>query len=61
MIRRILQHPSMGSHFVRAATNRDYTLAIGVGLLYTVLVYSLNIVVDLAYTLLDPRIRLEDQ
>ena len=32
----------------------------GVTILYTVLVYSLNLVVDLIYTLLDPRISLED-
>ncbi|MEZ5974909.1 MAG: ABC transporter permease subunit [Planctomycetota bacterium] len=61
VLERIFNIPGMGSHFVNAATNRDYTLAMGVTLLYTVLVYSLNAVVDLAYTLLDPRIRLEDQ
>ena len=37
------------------------TLTMGVTILYTVLVYGLNTLVDLAYTLLDPRIKLEDQ
>ncbi len=47
-------------YFIEGAINRDYTLAMGVTILYTVLVYSLNLVVDLIYTLLDPRISLED-
>ncbi|MEL6431030.1 MAG: ABC transporter permease subunit [Planctomycetota bacterium] len=50
-----------GQHFIRAAINRDYTLAMGVTILFTVLVYVLNTVVDIAYTLLDPRISLEDE
>ena len=53
--------PGTGSHFVNSATNRDYTLSMGVTILYTVLVYSLNTLVDLAYTFLDPRINLEDE
>ncbi|MFT7668477.1 MAG: oligopeptide transport system permease protein [Planctomycetota bacterium] len=60
VIERIFAIPGTGSHFVNSALNRDYTLAMGVTILYTVLVYTLNTLVDLAYTLLDPRIRLED-
>lgn len=60
VIERIFGIPGTGSHFINSATNRDYTLAMGVTILYTVLVYSFNTVVDLAYTLLDPRIKLED-
>ena len=33
----------------------------GVTILFTVLVYALNTIVDIAYTLLDPRISLEDE
>ena len=61
VIERIFFIPGTGSHFVNSAINRDYTLAMGVTILYTVLVYSLNLVVDLIYTLLDPRISLEDE
>ena len=60
VIERIFFIPGTGSHFVNSALNRDYTLAMGVTLLYTVLVYGLNTLVDLVYTLLDPRIRLEE-
>ncbi len=61
VIERIFAIPGTGSHFVNSALNRDYTLAMGVTILYTVLVYALNTLVDLAYTLLDPRIELEDE
>ena len=40
--------------------NRDYTLSMGVTILYTGAVFFLNTLVDLAYTLLDPRIELEE-
>ena len=60
VIERIFAIPGTGSHFVNSALNRDYTLAMGVTILYTVLVYTLNTAVDFAYTLLDPRIDLEE-
>lgn len=60
VIERIFAIPGTGSHFVNSALNRDYTLAMGVTLVYTVLVYALNTLVDVAYTLLDPRIALEE-
>jgi oligopeptide transport system permease protein len=60
VIERIFAIPGMGSHFVNSALNRDYTLAMGVTILYTVLVYGLNTLVDVVYTLLDPRISLEE-
>jgi len=60
VIERIFAIPGTGSHFVNSALNRDYTLAMGVTLFYTLLVCGLNTLVDLVYTLLDPRIRLED-
>lgn len=60
VIERIFYIPGTGSHFINSALNRDYTLAMGVTILYTILVYTLNTVVDLAYTLLDPRIELQE-
>lgn len=61
VIERIFFIPGTGSHFVNSALSRDYTLAMGVTILYTVLVYTLNTIVDLAYTFLDPRIDLEGE
>jgi oligopeptide transport system permease protein len=60
VVEKIFAIPGTGTHFVNSALNRDYTLSMGVTILYTVLVYSLNVVVDLAYTFLDPRIKLEE-
>jgi len=60
VIEKIFAIPGTGTHFVNSALNRDYTLSMGVTILYTVLVYSLNTIVDMAYTLLDPRIKLEE-
>jgi oligopeptide transport system permease protein len=59
VIEKIFYIPGLGSHFINSALNRDYTLAMGVTILFTILVYSLNTLVDLAYTLLDPRIDLD--
>ena len=58
VIERLFAIPGAGSHFVLGALNRDYTLAMGVTILYTVLVYALNLAVDLAYAAIDPRIGL---
>lgn len=59
VVERIFAIPGLGSHFIEAALQRDYTLAMGVVLLYTALVYAMNALVDVAYVLLDPRIELE--
>ena len=42
VIEKIFAIPGTGSHFVNSALNRDYTLSMGVTILYTVLVYALN-------------------
>lgn len=61
VIEKIFCIPGAGTHFVASALNRDYSLAMGVTLVYTVMVYGLNTLVDIAYTLLDPRIDLESE
>jgi len=58
VIEKIFAIPGMGDLFVDAALNRDHTLTMGIIILYTALVYILNFMADLAYTLIDPRIRL---
>ncbi len=54
----IFSVPGMGRHFITAVTNRDYPLIMGVTLVYAVLIVVANIVVDLVYTWLDPRMRI---
>jgi oligopeptide transport system permease protein len=59
VIERIFAIPGLGSHFVEASLQRDWTLAMGCVLVYTVLVYMLNFFVDLSYSILDPRVELK--
>ena len=49
--------PGLGKLIVNGAGNRDYTLVLGLVVLITVLAVLLNLVVDLAYAALDPKIR----
>ena len=58
VVERIFSVPGLGSFFINAALNRDYTLAMGSVLLYSVLLIALNLVVDLVAQRLDPRVRL---
>ena len=48
--------PGMGRFFITAVTNRDYPLIMGVTLVYAVLIVLANIVVDIIYGWLDPRV-----
>lgn len=59
VVEQIFAIPGLGSHFVHAALQRDYTLAMGCVLLYTVLLYGMNTLVDFSYSILDPRVELE--
>jgi len=49
--------PGLGQFFVRGALNRDYTLVLGIVIFYATLVVLLNLVVDIFYGVIDPRIR----
>jgi oligopeptide transport system permease protein len=49
--------PGMGRFFISAVTDRDYTLIMGVTLVYTALLVIANLVVDILYSYVDPRIR----
>jgi len=59
VIERIFAIPGLGWHFVQAALQRDYTLAMGLVLLYTLILYAMNFLVDLSYGILDPRVELK--
>ncbi|MDX1414765.1 MAG: ABC transporter permease [Candidatus Promineifilaceae bacterium] len=47
----------LGKHFVQSVTNRDYTVLLGVTLLYSTFLVVANLMVDISYAWLDPRIR----
>lgn len=58
VVEQIFGLPGIGRYFVQGALNRDYTLVMGVVICYATLVIFLNFVADIAYGLLDPRVRL---
>lgn len=60
VVERIFSIPGLGSYFVQGALNRDYTLVMGVVIFYGVLIIVFNLLVDLLYSLLDPKIRYEE-
>ena len=59
VVEAIFNLPGTGSFFVNAIVNRDVFLLGGVVLVYSALLVTMNLLVDLAYTWIDPRIRLE--
>lgn len=51
--------PGLGKHFVTAVTNRDYTLVMGITIIYGVALIAFNTLTDILYGVLDPRMREE--
>jgi oligopeptide transport system permease protein len=58
VVESIFTVPGMGRYLVNAAFNRDYTLVLGEVLFYAAFLMMLNLLVDVAYTWLDPRVEL---
>jgi oligopeptide transport system permease protein len=58
VVEKIFAIPGMGQHFVDSALARDDAVTMGAVLIYSVLVIVLNTLVDVAYSILDPRVRL---
>jgi oligopeptide transport system permease protein len=57
VIETIFGIPGIGRYFIQGALNRDYTLVMGTVIVYAVLIILLNLVVDLLYGLLDPKVK----
>ena len=57
VVEEIFGIPGLGQLFVRGSLNRDYTLVLGVVVFYASLIVLFNLVVDLLYGVIDPRIR----
>jgi oligopeptide transport system permease protein len=60
VVERIYAIPGLGGEFVTSIFNRDYTVIMGVTVFYAILIVGFNLVVDILYTLIDPRIKLAD-
>ncbi len=59
IVEQIFGIPGMGKHFVTSIGNRDYAVITGVTLIYAVFLVVANLLVDISYAWLDPRIRYE--
>ena len=59
VLEQIFALPGMGTHFIQGALTSDYTLAMGMVLVYTVMLYTMNMLVDISYGVIDPRVKLE--
>jgi oligopeptide transport system permease protein len=59
IVENIFQIPGIGVFLVNGSLNRDYTVVVGLSLLYAMLLIGMNLIVDFAYTLLDPRVKYE--
>lgn len=57
VVERIFVVPGLGSFFIEAANARDYTVVMGIVLFVSVTLVVANFLVDVAYALIDPRIR----
>ena len=59
VVEQVFAVPGLGRYLVNGAFNRDYTLVMGVVLFYAAFLMALNLLVDLAYAWLDPRVELK--
>ncbi len=58
IVEKIFAVPGMGEMFVKGIFNRDYTMIMGVTITYAVILIGVILLVDIAYTFIDPRIKL---
>jgi oligopeptide transport system permease protein len=58
VVETIFAVPGLGRYLVNAAFNRDYTMVLGLVLFYAAFLLVLNMIIDVAYTRLDPRVEL---
>jgi oligopeptide transport system permease protein len=58
VVERIFNLPGLGKFFVMSALQRDYTVVMGMVIVYAGLILLLNLLADLLYAVLDPRVRL---
>jgi oligopeptide transport system permease protein len=56
VVEKVFNIPGLGQHFVNSVLNRDRTLILGVVMVYSVFLLIFNLMVDIAYAFVDPRI-----
>ena len=58
VVERIFNLPGLGKFFVTSALQRDYTVVMGMVIIYATLILVLNLAADMLYAVLDPRVRI---
>ena len=61
VVETIFAIPGLGQYFVTSIYNRDYTVILGVTVFYSTLIVVLNIIVDMIYPIIDPRVTTEKE
>jgi oligopeptide transport system permease protein len=56
VVEKVFNIPGLGTHFVQSVLNRDQTLILGTVMIYSLFLLTLNLLVDIGYALVDPRI-----
>ncbi len=59
VLERIFFIPGLGSHFIEAVQQKDHPVSLAVVMVYTLLLFTMNTLVDLSYGLIDPRVKLD--
>ncbi len=57
VVEQVFALPGIGKYFISAALNRDYGLVLGTTILYMFIILAVNLVVDVLYAWLDPKVR----
>ncbi|MFB6350505.1 MAG: ABC transporter permease [Bradymonadaceae bacterium] len=60
VVEKIFSIPGIGTRFVESALNRDYNMVLGTVIIYSSFLVTLNLLVDIVYTWLDPRVSYDD-
>jgi oligopeptide transport system permease protein len=58
VVEKVFNVPGLGQHFVNSVLNRDQTLILGTVMVYSLFLLAFNLLVDIGYTFIDPRIDL---
>ncbi len=56
IVEQIFAIPGMGRFFVTSITSRDYPMVMAVVVIYALIIVTVNLIVDVLYVFIDPRI-----
>lgn len=58
VVEQIFAIPGLGRYFVNSVFNRDYTVIMGLTIFYSIFLMTMNLLVDLSYAIIDPRVKI---